>query len=283
MARSSAHTFHTRHDFTPELGWAAFQLVAELDHEGVSASDLETAARTATSPLARRADLTKVLASLEDLGFVVRDGGSIALSRLGRALAGGLGAFETGFRVAVHCIYAWQWLLEQDRNHASPSWSYREVCRQLLTSPPTGMAPDELVLGVVDAASIFVVESVSFSRSSVSGVVNWLLAQAPPLGEQVGRKVTRVRGQAPSATLLRVNLAAAWALEGGRISLDGPALGSVAESVLVPPDELWLPVVEFARDSAEFTFIPGGRGTVVFDQTEDEFIRWLSVARGGRQ
>jgi hypothetical protein len=145
------------------------------------------------------------------------------------------------------------------------------------------MAPDDLVLGVIDAASSFAVEKVSFSRSSVSGVVNWLMAQSPPLVEQVGKKITRVRGQAPSATLLRVNLAAACALEGGRFSLDGPALRLVAESVLVPPDELWLPVVEFARDSAEFAFIPGGRGTVVFDQTEDEFIRWLSLARGGRQ
>jgi hypothetical protein len=283
MARSSAHTFHTRHDFTPELGWAAFQLVAELDREGVTASDLETAARAATSPLARRADLTKVLASLDDLGLLSREGKTIALSELGRALAHGLGAFETGFRAAVHCVYAWQWLLEQDRNHASPSWSYREVCRQLLASSPTGMSPDDLVLGVVEAASIFTVEKVSFSRSSVSGVVNWLMAQAPPLVEQVGRNVTRVRGQAPSATLLRVNLVAACAREGGRLSLDGPALGLVAESVLVPQDELWLPVVEFARDSAEFVFIPGGRGTVVFDHTVDEFIRWLSVEAGGNQ
>jgi hypothetical protein len=145
------------------------------------------------------------------------------------------------------------------------------------------MAADDLVLGVVDAASIFGVERVSFSRSSVSGVVNWLMAQAPPLVEQAGRNVSRVRGQVPSATLLRVNLAAACALEGGRVSLDGPALSLVAESVLVPQDELWLPVGEFARDSAEFAFVPGGRGTVVFDHAEDEFIRWLAVAAGGKQ
>jgi hypothetical protein len=217
------------------------------------------------------------------LGLLAQNGKSIALSGLGRALAGGLGAFEMGFRASVHCIYAWQWLLEQDKKHASPSWSYREVCRQLLASPPTGIAADDLVLGVVDAASIFAVEKVSFSRSSVSGVINWLWAQAPQLVEHVGRKITRVRGQAPSATLLRVNLAAACALEGGRFSLDGSTMALVAESLLVPQEELWLPMVEFVRDSAEFAFIPGGRGTVAFDQTEDQFISWLSVARGGRQ
>jgi hypothetical protein len=35
MVRSATHTFHTRHDFTPELGWAAFQLVHELGRAGL--------------------------------------------------------------------------------------------------------------------------------------------------------------------------------------------------------------------------------------------------------
>ncbi len=39
------HTFHTRHDFTPEFGWAAFQLLAELGQEGTTPAGLETAAR----------------------------------------------------------------------------------------------------------------------------------------------------------------------------------------------------------------------------------------------
>lgn len=104
MARSSAHTFHTRHDFTPELGWAAFQLVAELGRDGVTSSDLETAARAATSPLARRADLTKVLASLEDLGFL--KGRVYLLSGLLRCQCGAhmVGASAHG-RTAVNYYY----------------------------------------------------------------------------------------------------------------------------------------------------------------------------------
>ena len=35
MARSATHTFHTRHDFTPELGWATFKLVNELGRAGL--------------------------------------------------------------------------------------------------------------------------------------------------------------------------------------------------------------------------------------------------------
>jgi hypothetical protein len=282
MVRSAAHTFHTRHDFTPELGWAAFQLVYEIGRAGADSAALEDAARAATSPLARRSDLTKVLASLEDLDLLARDGKAVALTDFGQALAAGVGAYETGFRAAVHCIYAWQWLWEGDREHASPSWSYREVCRHLLSSPPAGIASDDLVLRVVDAASLFNAQRVSFSRSSVSGVVNWLMAQTPPLVEQVGKNVARVRGQAPSSTSLRLNLAAACALKGGRVSLDGDALNLLAESVLIPPDELWLPVVEYARDSVEFKFIPGGRGTVVFDHGEDAFVRWVSNAAGRR-
>lgn len=282
MARSAAHTFHTRHDFTPELGWAAFQLVYEIGRAGGTSSTLEDAAKAATSPLARRSDLAKVLASLEDLDLLTREGKAVALTDFGQALAAGIGEYETGFRAAVHCIYAWQWLWEGERDHASPSWSYREVCRQVLSGPPSGIAADDLVLRVVDAAGMFNAERVSFSRSSVSGVVNWLMVQTPPLVEQVGKNVARVRGQAPSPSSLRLNIAAACGLEGGRINLDGNALNLLAESVLIPPDELWLSVVEYVRDSVEFSLITGGRGTVIFDHAEDEFIRWVSNPAGRR-
>jgi hypothetical protein len=125
---------------------------------------------------------------------------------------------------------------------------------------------------------VFNAQRVSFSRSSVSGVVSWLMAQTPALVEQVGRNVARLRGQAPSPTSLRLNLAAVCAIEGGRVSLDGDAFNLLAESVLIPPDELWLQVVEYARDSAEFSLITGGRGTVVFNRGEDAFVRWVSNA-----
>jgi hypothetical protein len=282
MARSAPHTFHTRHDFTPELGWAAFQLVFEIGRAGAEAVSLEEAARATTSPLARRADLTKVLASLEDLGLLARGGKAPTLTDAGRALATGVGAYETGFCAAIHCLYAWQWLLAGDAEHASPSWSYRQVCRQLLSSPPTGISSDDLVLRVVDAAGVFNAERVSFSRSSVSGVVNWLLAQTPALVEPVGRNVTRVRGQAPGPSALRLNLAALCALEGGRVALEGRPLDLLAESVLVPADELWLSVVEYARESAEFGFVSGGRGSVVFRNTDDAFVRWLMSQAGRR-
>jgi hypothetical protein len=64
------HTFHTRHDFTPELGWAAFQLLGALGAEGARVEALEQAARTLASPMARRSDLRKLLRSMEELGLL---------------------------------------------------------------------------------------------------------------------------------------------------------------------------------------------------------------------
>src|SRR4051812_10756853 len=101
MARTAMQTFHTRHDFTPELGWAAFQLVHELGRAGFSEGGLEEAARATTSPLARRLDLTKILASLEDLAIIGRTGKMIVLTGLGQALAAGGGTYETGFCAAI--------------------------------------------------------------------------------------------------------------------------------------------------------------------------------------
>ena len=134
------------------------------------------------------------------------------------------------------------------------------------------------MLRVVQAADGFQAERVSFSRSSVSGVTNWLSAQTPPLVELRGKKMARVRGQAPAASALRLNLAAMCALGGGRAALDGDSLEYLAESVLVPADELWLSVVEYARDSAEFCFVPGGRGAVVFERSDDAFVCLLAGA-----
>ncbi len=65
MIEHLEHTFHTRHDFTPELGWAAFQLLAELGTDGITQEGLDQAARTLASPMARRSDLRKLLRSLD--------------------------------------------------------------------------------------------------------------------------------------------------------------------------------------------------------------------------
>ena len=120
------HTFHTRHDFTPELGWAAFQLLAEIGADGTTVEGLEEAARTLASPMARRSDLRKLLRSMDELGLLARSADKLCLSAAGRALAASAGRYEPGFFAGIHCLYAWGW-----------QWGGRaEVSHAILELPP---------------------------------------------------------------------------------------------------------------------------------------------------
>src|SRR6266545_7842310 len=121
------HTFHTRHDFTPELGWAAFQLLAEIGGDGTTVEGLEEAARTLASPMARRSDLRKLLGSMDELGLLGRSADKLSLSAAGRALAASAGRYEPGFFAGIHCLYAWGWQWGGRAEVATPSWSYRQV------------------------------------------------------------------------------------------------------------------------------------------------------------
>src|SRR5215831_14482326 len=140
------HTFHTRHDFTPQLGWAAFQLLAEFDREGTTQEGLEEAARTLASPMARRSDLRKLLRSMEELGLLSRSADRLCLSAAGWALAASAGRYEPGFCAGIHCLYAWNWLWARRADLATPSWSYRQVCRAIRAAGVLGIEPDAIVL-----------------------------------------------------------------------------------------------------------------------------------------
>ena len=167
------HTFHTRHDFTPEFGWAAFQLLAELGQQGTTLSDLARPQALA-SPLARRSDLRKLLLSLVELGLVRQSDERLTLSVAGQALAATAGRYEAGFHAAVHCLYAWRWLWEGKMGWATPSWSYQQVCYEIRSAGTLGIEPDAIVLKVAATAERFGADRVSFSRSSVNGVASWL-------------------------------------------------------------------------------------------------------------
>jgi len=283
---SPAHVFHTKHDFTPALGWAAFQLLASADQQGMTRRELGEAARLAASPLARRSEPTKILTVLDDLGLLHRHGEYVRLSVAGQALAQGLGSYETGFRAAVHCLYCWKWLWDGKFRLASPSWSYRQVCRQLLAGPTAGVLVDDLVLQVVAAAERFGATKVSFSRSSIMGVTAWLAAQLPPLVVQHSRRVCRLPGTAPSATTLRLHLAALCALGDGQTPLHEEHLQLLAEGLLIPAEEWWLLDFEMVQDSTEFLIIASGRRQVVFRSSPDPFLEWIvhqSRKHPGRQ
>ncbi|MYC76283.1 hypothetical protein F4X10_11020 [Candidatus Poribacteria bacterium] len=277
-----AHVFHTKHDFKPELGWAAFQLLSEVPTDGISPSGLHAISKVIGSPLAQRNSLTKLLASMQEVGIVEKTRAGVGLSKAGKALAKGLGCYEIGFRAAVHCLYAWKWIWDGDKKTASPSWSYREVLRQILYSGSVGVDSDEIVLRLVSVAEAdFGKVKVSFSRASVSGVTVWLESQALPLVKKEGKRILCQNSSIPMADAIRLHLAALCSLEKGEIVLDDEKIQLLAESFLIQRDRLIGLLEDFARDTDEFLFISSVPNRVVFNGSEDPFIEWIVKEASG--
>jgi hypothetical protein len=274
--KSNVHVFHTKHDFKPELGWAAFQLLAQIDSDGISASNLHNIAKMVGSALTQRSDLNKLLASMQDVGLIEKTQKGVVLSVGGRALTKGIGGYEVGFRAAVHCLYAWKWIWEQNTQVASPSWSYRQVLGQILRSGSVGIDPDEIVLQLVSTAEeYFKAAKVSFSRSSVSGVTMWLESQALPLVQKEGHRIRYQNASTPTADSMRLHLAALCGLNSGEVVLDNKNMQLLAESVLIRPDELVSSIEDFMHDSEEFLLISAIPNRVIFKDTKDPFIEWI--------
>ena len=270
------HVFHTKHDFKPDLAWEAFQLLSETPLDGISPANLHAISKAVGSPLAQRSGLNKLLTSMQDVGLTEKTQEGVTLSKAGRALAKGLGCYEVGFRAAVHCLYAWKWVWDGNDKVASPSWSYREVLRQILNSGFVGIDSDEIVLRLVSVAEErFGEVKVSFSRSSVSGVTMWLEAQVLPVIKREGKHILRQNSPTPMADSLRLHLASLCALGSDEAVLDDEKMQLLAESFLIQIDELIGPVEDFARDSDEFLFIPSVPNRVVFNGSEDPFIEWI--------
>ena len=280
--KSSRHIFHTRHDFKPDLGWEAFQLLSEILSDGISPSNLHTISKAVGSPLARLSNLTKLLASMQDVGLIEKTREGIALSTAGRALAKGIGCYEVGFRAAVHCLYAWKWIWDGDKKTASPSWSYREVLRQILYSGSVGVDSDEIVLRLVSVAEEdFGKVKVSFSRASVSGVTVWLESQALRLVKREGKRIFCQNSSTSMADALRLHLAAICSLDNGEVVLDDKKTQLLAEPFLIQTDRLIGLIEDFARDTDEFLFISSVPNRVVFNGSEDPFIEWIVKEASG--
>jgi hypothetical protein len=159
---------------------------------------------------------------------------------------------------------------------ATPSWSYREMCRHLLETGTIGIGADELVLRVVSSATkAFQVDRVSFSRSSVTGVIMWLESQAPPMIQKRGTRIFTHNISSPIGDHLRLHAAALCAYKGGEVSLDALNIKLLAECFLMPADELIGQVIEYMRDSVEFLLIPSTPPRLIFNRSEDPFINWI--------
>lgn len=213
---------------------------------------------------------------MQDIGLIEKTREGVVLSKAGRALAKGIGCYETGFHAAIHCLYAWKWIWDGDDKIASPSWSYREVLRQILNSGSIGVDSDEIVLRLVSVAEEhFGKVKISFSRASVSGVTVWLEGQALPLVRREGKRVLCQNSSIPMADVIRLHLAALCSVDNGEVVLDDRKVQLLAESFLIQTDGLIGSLENFARDTNEFLFISSVPNRVVFNGSEDPFIEWI--------
>ena len=276
--RSPRHVFHTRHDFKPELGWEAFQLLSETGSDGISPSNLHTIAKAVGSPLGRLSNLTKILAAMQDIGLTKKTKEGIVLSKAGRTLTKGIGHYPIGFQTSVHCLYAWKWIWDRNESIASPSWSYREVLRLILNAGATGIDSDEIVLRLLSSADErFGDVPVSFSRSSVSGVTVWLEGQALPLIRKDGKKIYCQNSSVPMVDTIRLHLAALCSLDNGEAVLDDKKVQLLAESFLLRTEGLIGALDDFFHNSDEFLFISSAPNRVIFTGSEDPFIEWIAI------
>jgi hypothetical protein len=273
------HTFHTRHDFTPQLGWAAFHLLAEFGADGATLEGLEEAARTLASPMARRSDLRKLLRSMEELGLLGWSTDRLCLTAAGQTLAASAGRYEPGFSAGIHCLYSWNWMWDRRTDLATPSWSYRQVCREIRASGVLGIEIDAIVLKVAAAGERFGAERVSFSRSSVNGVMGWLKAHAPPLVGQTGTRLHTLPQLKPGPTAVRFHSGALCALRGGHARVHGEDAELLAESLLLPTQELPAVLEESLGNSEEFHLVGMGVKRIAYRGSPDPFLDWIVHGR----
>jgi hypothetical protein len=268
------HVFHTKHDFTPEFAWAAFQLLAQTGAKTITAVDLQRMGQIIASPVAKRADLHKLLASMQELGLVERRGRHFLLTLAGQCLERNVGRSEIGFRAAIHCLYAWKWIWDGQTDLATPSWSYRTVCREILNAGAIGVEQDDLVLRVVEAADSFGAEKVSFSRSSVHGVAMWLEAQVPPLISRRGSRLFAAVSCSVTATTAQFHLMALSRITGPKAILDSPNLRLLEESWLTSASQV-MNTIDGTRESAGLQLVPSSPPELLFYHADSASAEWI--------
>lgn len=198
--------FHVRHDLTPPLAREVLLLLRSAT--SANAAALLEQARARDYALGRLSGADKVLASLRDLGFVTRGtprGQSIELTSIGRVVANVGASDPLLFAELVHIRY-WRLWSEQTGGPGF-GWAYRLVASTLWECAPATVDADRLTTTVLTAAEDrFGLRSVSFSRSSVLGILHWVRALTPKCIDDQ-RKFTRRAAAAPEAFLLALEAA----------------------------------------------------------------------------
>lgn len=168
--------FHVRHDFQPDLARELLLLLRAASTE-IDEGWLHSAAEERGYRLRQRKEYSKLLSSLADLDLLLRDKENLRLTRAGQVLADVVRLQPETLAEYIHFLYYTAYSADQTKRF---SWSYRLVCETLWENAPAQINRDRLV-GMVSqlAAETFETDTVSFSVSSVGGILSWLEQLTP--------------------------------------------------------------------------------------------------------
>lgn len=174
---SSPTGFHVRHDLRPNLTYELL-LIFRSSPSGLRTEKIEEVAHMNGYELRHRKSYGKLLSSLSELGLIQQIDKQMILSETGRVVADIVAYQPQLLTELIHFLYYTAW--HQDSNNRF-SWSYQTLCNMLWHTSPGSLDTNHLVNSVIQRAQDqFGLHSISFSISSVSGILNWISGLQPP-------------------------------------------------------------------------------------------------------
>jgi hypothetical protein len=168
--------FHVRHDLQPSLT-NELLILLRSSTTGQTENDLQKAAEERGYRLRHRKDYGKLLITLDELGIVTEHQKKFRLTDAGQIITN-IAVYQRDLLAEfIHFLYMVGWDENQEQRS---SWSYKTVCEILWNTAPCHIDRDRLVnLITQEALSKFQDNRVSFSTSSVAGILNWVTELTP--------------------------------------------------------------------------------------------------------
>lgn len=168
--------FHVRHDLQPELAQELLLLLHNLP-VGQTKAQLQEAVQSRGYKLSERKDYGKLLQSLAELSILTSSREPVRLSDTGQIIAAMTAYYPYLLPDFIHFIYYTTW---DNDPYQRFSWSYKIVCDGLWDASLGTIDRSYLVsLVLQEAEQQFNLRGISFSVSSVAGILNWLAALQP--------------------------------------------------------------------------------------------------------
>ncbi len=169
-------SFHVRHDLQPSL---TYELLILFLYQplGQTEEELTQSANAQGFRLRGRKDYSKLIKSLRELEILHEDNNRFLLTVKGQIISRLIQYQHDLLADFIHFLYYSSFDLDPNKRF---SWSYQRVCDALWLAAPAVINRDRLVNYVArEAISVFGENGISFSTSSVSGIVNWLVEMVP--------------------------------------------------------------------------------------------------------